>query len=72
MFRIMMDLEIRYHKMRPPCPRCKRRTWMTRGLDDQPLFRCFIHGHWLPEPLENDQGERLPFFRWRLYDWRLL
>lgn len=70
MFDLRLDSEIRIHRFRPPCPRCRRRTWPASGLDNLLIFRCLIHGYWLPDPIENDQGDPLPIFRWRIYDWR--
>jgi hypothetical protein len=43
----------------------------TRGLNDEEIFRCIRHGHWIPSPLVDRWGSILPAFRWRLYDWRL-
>jgi len=72
MVSLRLDTEICRHRFRPPCPICKRKTWPTSGLDGQVVFRCFIHGHWTPDSVEDERGERLPFFRWRIYDWRFL
>lgn len=70
-FALIMEAEIRWHRFRPPCPRCKRRMWPTCGLDEVLVFYCFVHGYWMRDPVEDDQGQQTPFFRWRTYDWRL-
>jgi len=72
MFRMRSDAELIRHRLRPPCPRCQRKTWPTCGLDGQLLFRCFVHGHWVPDTVEDHTGHQLPYFRWRIYDWRFL
>lgn len=71
-FGLVMDSEIRAHRYRPPCPCCSRKTWPVVGLDNRLVFYCFIHGYWMTDPVESDNGDTLPFFRWRTYDWRFL
>lgn len=53
MVSLRLDTEICRHRFRPPCPICKRKTWPTSGLDGQVVFRCFIHGHWTPDSVED-------------------
>jgi hypothetical protein len=64
------DYEIVTFRFRPPCPRCRRPLWPTRGLNDEEVFRCFIHGWWLAEYKEDKDGHRLPLMIWTRYTWR--
>jgi hypothetical protein len=72
MFRARLECELRLHRLRPPCPLCSRKTLPLIGLDEQLIFRCWIHGDWTPDPIEDELGQPLPLFRWRSYDWRFL
>jgi len=44
--------------------------WPRAGYDDEEVFRCFAHGHWVPTPLVDREGRELPLFRWQPYTWR--
>lgn len=44
--------------------------WPRRGYNDEEIFLCFTHGHWIPDPLLDRNGDELPAFRWERYTWR--
>ena len=66
---LLYDTEIIVCKFRPPCPRCTRRMWPDRGLEEEEIFRCMRHGWWIPVVVERD-GVELPLFFWGRYRWR--
>jgi hypothetical protein len=63
------DTHAIFWKFRPPCPKCGRKTWPDRGLEEQEIFWCPLHGHWTMEPESDAEGD-LPLVYWEQYKWR--
>ena len=63
------DTHVVLWKFRPPCPACGNRTWPDRGLEDQEIFWCPLHGYWVTEPVYENE-EELPLVFWQPYQWR--